>query len=150
MSRGSSDQLNSVDVPQADNLARVRELVEAANQVGLSKKALTGYTGFSERHVRYRFEAARLLGLLDRDAGVTARGLELIGTTAGSREERALFRRSIARTQVVRTVAPDLLKGAEPDLEKLTRAIGQASQLSDSTAGRRARVLRSWRRQVVG
>jgi hypothetical protein len=148
--RTRSLQLSSVDVPQADNLALVRELVEAANRVGINKRALAEFTGFSERHVRYRFEAARVLGLLDTDTGVTSRGLDLITTTAGSPEERTLFRRAIARTKVVVVIAPDLLKGAEPDVGALARALVQRAHLSVSTAGRRARALRSWRRQVMG
>jgi hypothetical protein len=57
--------IQSVDIPQADDLATIRRVVEAASRVGPGMPELEVETGYSDRHIRYRIQAARTIGLLN-------------------------------------------------------------------------------------
>ncbi|MGE4053980.1 MAG: hypothetical protein AB7F99_04200, partial [Vicinamibacterales bacterium] len=84
-------KLKTSDVPQADKLGLVRRLLEAiATAPNVPVKVLAEQTGFSERHVRYRMQAARVLGFLPAEGEhvVTSRAKRLLATAPNSPEEK--------------------------------------------------------------
>ena len=142
-------RLTTADVPQADTLAYVRTIVEAAHRGARTNAALVLATSFSERHVRYRIQAANILRLLDEHLQLTSRGTSLLATERGSEAERSELRSAIQTAPIVRAVAPKLLSGSEVDLRAITKKLMTLTGLSLATADRRAHVLRSWSRQVA-
>ncbi|MBI4704498.1 MAG: ATP-binding protein [Deltaproteobacteria bacterium] len=140
------------DVPQADSLDRVREVVRAVAD-GASDRALVGRAaGLSVRHVDYYVHAAIILGLLRRASGrllVTREGASLLAATARSDEETRLLRSAVKGSRVVQELAPGLLEGPEPPLHKVQGAISACTRLAPATAGRRAKTLLQWRRRVL-
>ena len=147
-SRGKNEPLRPVDVPQSDSLPTIRAVVAVADKANRSVGAISGIIGVSDRHVRYRLQSARILGLVDRDRVLTARGKALLATAPGSDAERALLAVAMKNSLVVSHLFPNLLTVASVDLESMANAISASTGLSHSTAHRRARVLRSWRRQL--
>src|SRR3984957_14679653 len=82
-------KLKTSDVPQADSLALVRRLLEAvAVSPSTAVKDLAEKTTFSERHVRYRLQAARVLGFLkpEGEPELTSRAKRLLATAGGTPE----------------------------------------------------------------
>lgn len=146
-------KLRSIDIPQADSLARIREVVAAvAKYDNPTVKVLGEETAFHERHVRYRLDAARALGLIvakDKGTAVAAKGLQLLATATGSEDERQVLRRAVRSCPAVRAIAPDLLSKTVVDLNDLTARIVRCSDLSPSTAARRAVALRAWHRDLT-
>jgi hypothetical protein len=140
--------LRSVDIPQADSLATIRAVVEAVWAVGANSPEIGLQIGASDRHVRYRTQAARVLGFIDEDSRVTASGRRLIATRVGSHEERRVLLRAVRTCRVVADISPDLFDAIEVDVHSIARQLEQLGGLSAATAERRARVLRSWRRQL--
>jgi hypothetical protein len=143
-------KLKTSDVPQADSLATVRRLLEVIRvSPSLAVKDLAQRSGFSERHVRYRAQAARILGFLAPNSfSLTPRAERLLATTIGAPEERREFRSAVSRCAAVREIEPSLLSLVEVDVGKLTKKISALSGLSHATAERRAVVLRSWHRTL--
>jgi hypothetical protein len=142
-------RLKSADIPQAEDLTEVRELVSALLEVGTSTESLAAHTGFSDRHVCYRLHAAKVLGLIDDQRSLTDRGDRLLATPPGSPDERSALSDAVASCPVVRLVAPDLLTAPALDLSQVSAALTQAAGLSPSTAERRARILEAWRQQLA-
>lgn len=146
-------KLRSIDIPQADSLARIREVVAAvARYDNPTVKLLSEKTGVHERHVRYRLDAARALGLLvakEKGTAIAAKGVRLLTTAIGSEDERQAFKRAVSSCPAVRVIAPDLLTISVVDLDDLTARIVRLSDLSPATANRRAVALRAWHRDLV-
>lgn len=144
-------KLKTSDVPQADSLTLVRRVLEAiAVSPSLAVKDLAERTEFSARHVRYRIQAARILGFVDPEGEpkLTPRAKRLLATTVGSPDERNQLMKAINNSEPVRILAPGLLASSEVDVKKLAVRIGRLSGLSPATAERRAVVLRSWHREL--
>jgi hypothetical protein len=143
-------KLKTIDVPQADSLALVRRLLEVIRQSPSTKvKDLAELSTFSERHVRYRTQAARILGFLVVDTfDLTPRAERLLATEPGSVQEKRELRQAVARCPAVRQIAPDLLSLPHVDIKKVGGRIAALSGLSPATAERRAVVLRSWHRDL--
>ena len=149
MSKGkSATARGKVDVPQADSLDSIRAAISALTQVGNRTEDVSKATGVSMRHVMYRLHAAHLLGLISGSRELTGSGRALLSSPQGSKGERGLWADCIESAAVVKRLCPHLLTAKTLDLDHLTKAICRASGLSHSTASRRARVLRAWRRQV--
>lgn len=144
-------RLKTADVPQADSLALVRRLLEAiAVSPGTAAKDLAEKTKFSERHVRYRLQAARILGFLQPggEPELTPRAKRLLTTEVGSPEEKRQLASGINDCAEVQLIAPNLLTLPEVDVKKLSERIARLSGLAPATAERRAVVLKSWHRQL--
>lgn len=143
-------KLKTIDVPQADSLALVRRLLEVIRQSpSTAAKDLAELSRFSERHVRYRTQAARILGFLAAGTfDLTSRAERLLATDVGSSEEKNELRQAVSRCPSVRQIAPDLLSLPEVDVTKLAKKIAVLSGLSPATAERRAVALRSWHRDL--
>ena len=144
-------KLKTSDVPQADSLALVRRLLEAiAVSPSTAVKDLAEKTKFSERHVRYRPQADRILGFLkpEGEAEVTARAKRLLATEVGTPEEKKHLASAVSDCASVQLICPNLLALPEVDVKKIGDRISRLSGLSPATAERRAVVLRSWHRQL--
>jgi hypothetical protein len=144
-------KLKTSDVPQADSLALVRRLLEAiATSPSTAVKDLSQCTGFSERHVRYRMQAARILGFLPAadEPALTARAKRLLATGVGSPDEKKQLASAVNDCPSMRLIAPNLLDSDTVDIKKLADRIARLSGLSPATAKRRALVLRSWHRSL--
>jgi len=144
-------KLKTSDVPQADSLGLVRRLLEAiAVSPNAPVKHLAEQTGFSERHVRYRLQAARILGFLpaEGETVVTLRAKKLLATAPDSPEEKKQLVAAVKDCESVKVIAPHLLDSDAVDVKKLGERIARLSGLSPATAERRAVVLRSWHRDL--
>ena len=137
--------MRSLDVPQADNLSRVRAVVDAVAS-GDDAEAIALRVSLAPRHVSYHLHAARVLDLVTLDPlGLTARGRALVQTTPGSAEERAVLRRAVGESSTIRRLAPGLLGPEEPDVERLVGRVRDLAGLALATARRRAQALLRWR-----
>jgi hypothetical protein len=144
-------KLKTSDVRQADSLALVRRLLEAiAVSPSTAVKDLAEKTKFSERHVRYRLQAARILGFLkpEGEPDLTSRAKRLLATDVGTPEEKKQLASAVADCASVQLIAPNLLALPEVDVKKIGDRISRLSGLAPATAERRAVVLRSWHRQL--
>lgn len=144
-------KLKTSDVPQADSLALVRRVLEAvAVSPSVAAKDLAEITKFSERHIRYRLQAARILGFLhsEVDPKLTPRAKRLLATEAGSPEEKKQLASAVNDCAPIQMIAPSLLTSAELDVKKIADRITRLSGLSLATAERRAGGLRSWHRDL--
>ena len=113
-------------------------------------KDLAEQAAFSERHVRYRIQAARILGFLAPQGvpAITTRGKRLLATVVGTPEEKSELVMAVNDSESVRAIAPDLLVVPAVDVKTLGERIVRLSGLSPATAERRAVVLRSWHRDL--
>jgi hypothetical protein len=104
--------------------------------------------------VLYGLHTARVLGFVVEDEGggfsATEPGKSLHTLTANGPEELERFRASIADSEIIAAIAPLLLSPKPPTQDAITQKIVKATGLSDSTAGRRAQTLVSWRTQILG
>jgi hypothetical protein len=147
-------RLESKDIPQADSLENVRRIIDAVADGAKTKADVAERTGINPRHVLYGLHTARVLGFLVEEEGggfgVTAGGTTLRQSPAGSTAERDAFRTAIQDSEIIDSIAPQLLSDKPPTHDAITQKIVKLSGLSDSTAGRRAQTLISWRTQIVG
>lgn len=145
----STIEIESGDVPQAPNLARIRAVITAVADGAGTIELIAGETDISARHVGYALRAAQAIGLLDRERAVTPLGRTLLDTEQESREETAAFRRSIEESAIMRAIAPTLLGAKPPTKKALATRIEKLSGLSKATAEHRAWDLLSWREQIL-
>lgn len=170
----------TLSVPQANSLSLVRLMVESVVRADSSFELKGGTAAGADprtarRAVTYYKQAARVLGFLATNKGnewsPTRWGFELIGTAAGSHDERLMFRERITvsppleqirwffvppndlhgqlRALVATKPTPKARLVAELDfltaeLVRITRAAVPA-RLSEETARRRASTLVHWR-----
>lgn len=143
--------------PQADDMAKVIDIVDAVTAGSATPIELVKRYGFTLRQASYYPTAARYLGLVQRGR----RGLEL--TEAGVRMSissrpgrRALVIRQLARLPVFRDSLEFALanNGAIPAVEQVSDWIREASAaagvpLARTTPDRRARTVASWVRWAL-
>ena len=145
--------MRTLDIPQANDLTSIRRVLNAVAKESRTQAAVMAFTDFSRRHAQYRIQAARVLGLLRVDEGadlwVTTLGERLLGTDPGTSPEFAAWHDAITSSRAMQVIAPDLLTPRGPSLDELTARIVEMSELSESTARRRANGLLTWRRYVL-
>jgi hypothetical protein len=149
---GLSGRLRRADVPQADSLARVRDVMAALAAGGATPEDIVAATGFSLRHVHYRLHAARVLGLVTMGrniASLTDRGRDAVRAPRDSAKERATWEQAIRESATLKSVAPNLLAKRAPTARELARRLEQKTGLSPATALRRAKALLRWRRAIL-
>jgi hypothetical protein len=147
----AAPRIDSQDIPQADNLKSIRQIVDAIGAGASSAEQVEQQTQIAPRHVSYGLHAARILGWVEQRGGfvVTVLGAELRRTSAGGEEERACFRKSFKQSPILQALAPELLAPQPPSREALTKHIETLSGLAQATADRRAQALLSWRNQMM-
>ncbi|HEY8380194.1 MAG TPA: restriction endonuclease, partial [Nannocystis sp.] len=143
----------TLDVPQADRLSNVRQLVAAVRDGIEHPGTLLELLDVDRRHFLYYRQAAVILGVVEFNARgalqVTSLGRRLLATAEGSREERQVFAEAIGMARALRPFA-SFFSGEALDLETLTRRLEVLTGLSHSTAERRAQTLIKWRRYIQG
>lgn len=145
----ATPDIESSDVPQAPNLARVRCVVTAVAEGATTIEQIAEETDISGRHVGYALRAAQTLGLLDKSRAPTALGRELLATEQESEQERLVFSKSIAESAIMKALAPSLLSARAPSKKTLSGRIERLTGLSKATAEHRASDLLSWREQLL-
>jgi hypothetical protein len=147
-------RLESKDIPQADSLENVRRIVDAVVDGLRTKAEVSERTGINPRHVLYGLHTARVLGFVVEDEGggfsATEPGKSLHTLAPNGTEELDRFRAAIGDSEIIAAIAPQLLSMKPPAQYVITQKIVKATGLSDSTAGRRAQTLVSWRTQLMG
>ena len=147
-------RLESKDIPQADSLENVRRIVDSVVDGLRTKAEVSERTGINPRHVLYGLHTARVLGFVVEDEGggfsATESGKSLNALTANGPEELERFRSAIADSEIIAAIAPQILSAKPPTQDAITQKIVKATGLSESTAGRRAQTLVSWRTQLMG
>ena len=142
------------DLPTASSLPRLRDFVAAVAAGHDASMRVAGLAaGLSERHAAYYgLAASDTLRLVvragDGRLALTPLARELLATPRESHAERAVFRRAIADSPSITSIAPDLLDAEGPTAEALTHRLVHAS-LAANTAKRRASALLSWRRYAL-
>ena len=145
-------ELTTADVPQEDDLAKVRQVAAAIDKGLQDTLSIAEESKVSRRHVGYAINAAMVLGWVAEGPEqliATEQGKKLLQTAASSAEERALFRAAIEGSATLKSLAPDLLAAVGPTRVVLGQRIAEATGLAKSTAERRAQALLAWRRQVL-
>ncbi|MCA9538153.1 MAG: hypothetical protein KC620_04665 [Myxococcales bacterium] len=145
--------MQTLDVPQANDLDTVRAVVHAAWRGAGNLDAIADFTGFSRRHTHYRAHAARILGLLrveEDEVFLTPLGERLVGTDPHTDKERMVLGQAVEQSPVMQVLAPDLLGREPPSIDDLAERLFQECKLSTTTARRRANGLLAWRRRVLG
>jgi restriction endonuclease Mrr len=156
--RESEDQIiksarlhRTVDVPQADRLENVRQLIAAAKEGIEHPAALRELLGVDERHFAYYRRAATILGFLaDREDGhleLTDAGRALLGTKERSPEERRQFLAAIISARGLKPLQ-SFFEGEEISFEEVSHRLAQLTGLAKTTADRRAQTLMRWREYV--
>ena len=145
----STPDIDSADVPQAPNLARIRAVVTAIADGATTLDRIAEETDISARHVGYAVRAAQALELLDRARAPTPRGSALLATEQESDAERDAFRLAIQESAILRALAPSLLSPKPPTKKALGARIEKLSGLSTATAEHRASDLLAWREQIL-
>ncbi|MCA9699086.1 MAG: hypothetical protein KC431_16305, partial [Myxococcales bacterium] len=90
----------SIDIPQADRLANVRRLALAIRD-GITHPTTTQeFLGVDPRHFNYYRQAGEILGIVEPGEGaglmLTGLGRQLLSTSEGSSDERAVLRQAVA------------------------------------------------------
>jgi hypothetical protein len=145
----STIEIESSDVPQAPNLARIRCVITAVTDGAATIESIAEDTDISPRHVGYAIRAAQTLCLLDKDRAPTALGRQLLETEQESEEERQAFCKAIEESPILKALAPTLLSSKAPTKKTLGARIEKLSGLSTATALHRASDLLAWREQLV-
>jgi len=145
----STPDIDSADVPQAPNLARIRAVLTEIASGTATLERIAEETDISARHVGYAVRAAQALLLLDRDRALTPRGQALLETEQESLAERTAFRKAIEESVIIRALAPGLLSTKAPTKKSLGARIEKLSGLSKATSEHRASDLLAWREQIL-
>jgi len=145
----STPQIETGDIPQAPNLARIRCVVTAIAGGAATIEKIAEETDISARHIGYAIRAAQTLGLLDEKKASTPLGRALLETEQESDEERDVLRQSVEGSEIVRALAPGLLSAKPPTKRTLGARIERLSGLSKATALHRASDLLAWREQIL-
>lgn len=139
------------DIPQANNLDKVRQIVQAV-QKGLTDVAdISRACKLSKRHGAYYLGAARTLGWVAKSEEwqVTERGKQLLATRPYSEDESAVIKVSVRESRALADLADMLLGSSAPSIDAVETKIEEVSGLSKSTSRRRAQTLLSWRDRIL-
>ncbi len=138
-------------VPQADDLNKIVQVLEAVEAGTEDSEAVAARLAFDPRQARYYREAADYLGLLEPGSWqATAAGRQLV--RAGPRQRRALLARAVVNSWVVVSA---LRRGGPVTAELLAAVIadvpgpGGGRRYNPTTARRRVKTLLAWLRWLA-
>jgi hypothetical protein len=133
-----------VPFPQADDLRRVIDVVDAVAAGINSRAAITDLNDFASRQSGYYADAARYLGLIERSpAGYQLRpaGRAFVRSSHGARLQT--LAETVAARPALRAVIDDLRAGAAP--ESAARHLATLRpELTGSTLLRRVQTVKRW------
>jgi hypothetical protein len=137
-----------IPFPQADDVRRVIDMVDAIGAGVSNRAAIANRYNFHGRQADYYANAAAYLGLLERNAG----GFEL--SPIGQQFRRAplnrryeIFLRQLVARPVFRPIAEHFAtSGSLPSHEQVSGIVSAVTSLTGATSMRRARTALSWMR----
>jgi hypothetical protein len=130
-------------IPQADNLSRLAQLVGLLSGNVSTATQLAKKLSISERQVLYYIQAASFLELINSDHSITSNGDKL---TKSKNKSNFIIDMFLKTSFVKKELTPIAIK-SEIEAKKLTKAIEKMGY-STVTANRRAQTLLSWFRQA--
>lgn len=137
-------------IPQSNSLDSVRDMLVAIERGAQTAKDLCGETGVALRHVGYRVSAARILSCIDEknDLKLSSNGKAWLRRGRGTEEEAKFLRELIENATFFNIVSPRMFNEAGFDSEEVALRIMMYTDLSESTARRRAQTLRTWSNKI--
>ena len=139
-----------VPFPQADNLGRLIDLVEAVASGLATQDDLSLRYDFTIRQAAYYANAARFLGLLSQKTGalqLSPQGVQFAGSGRTARHAQLI--KSLAQLPVFRPALEILQSsGRPPSNHRLAELIRESTELKGSTVLRRAGTVAAWLRWV--
>jgi hypothetical protein len=145
--REARANIESIVVPQADDLQRVFRIVE---QLCDHREILASDFGITPRQIGYYMHAGRILGLLTESGGVTPAG-RLVARLGAEERLRATvvhFESSACGEAWIRWSNGRTLLDVSPDTA-LDFIVACVPQLSIHTAKRRAQTLMAWYKELI-
>lgn len=149
----SNITLESIDIPQADDIWAVVAAAEGVRLGHTNPEALAAYLDDrSPRQGHYYMQAARILGLLrpDRRSGeLQLSALGRLVLESDQARQRALLRQVVRECAPVRALCR-ALSASEEGLSREALAVWSATiaPLAPSTAGRRTQTMVAWLRAL--
>lgn len=138
----NSKNVDSIDVPQADDLDKVLRMVELIRE---GETKLGYHLSLSPRQVRYYKQAAQILDLLNEAGSITRRGLFLLNLSASERYKIALFLFESSSVGFAWLCFCEVSSALELNPESAEDFLhSQCSNLSITTLRRRAKTLKRW------
>lgn len=139
-----------IPFPQADDMRRVIDIVDAIGSGVSGRASLARRYGFDGRQADYYANAAAYLGLLER--GARAFQLSSLGhqfvTLPLNRRHETLLRQIVARPVFRQVAAHIASRGECPAVEAIAEIVTRVTGLTQATAARRAKTVLSWFRWV--
>ena len=140
------DDPPEIPFPQADDMRRVIDIVDAIGSGLSGRTSLASRYGFDGRQADYYANAAAYLGLLERSARtfqLSALGQRFLVAPLNQRHE--LLLRQIVARPVFRDVASHVAAcGDSPGVEAVAEIVTRLTGLTEVTAVRRAKTVLSW------
>ncbi|ATB49452.1 DUF6575 domain-containing protein [Corallococcus macrosporus] len=138
--------LESVKVPQADDLGRVFQTVKIASQ---TRRVTAHSLGVVHRQVNYYLRAARILGFLNDRLEPTSAGEQLLRLADDARLTLASmqFEVSDCGSAWIRWASASTLQDLSPETAK-GFLLEMVPDLSEGTVDRRAKTLSAWLEQL--
>lgn len=142
----SEQDAPNLPFPQADDLRRVVDVVDAVASGITTRAGLAARFDLNERQADYYANAAAFLGLIHRGSDgfeITSVGKKLVTACLSTRQ--LLLIRQILRRPVFRCAALTLCKtGKFPSREQISEWIEHSTRLRGDTLSRRATTVISW------
>jgi hypothetical protein len=147
----SAPRLKSKYIPQADRLDSIRDILEAVDRGSDTINKLEENTNINRRHILYRISSAEILSTLCRDKNlkITTYGHAWLKTQRGGEDEAALLRELIENSYFYNLISPELFGIGVADKDDIVNRIVMYSNMSRSTALRRATTISAWYSQLA-
>jgi hypothetical protein len=136
------ERLKDIDVPQADSLQTVGNLVALISSGIEAKSDLESHLGIVSREIDYYLTAARILGFLDDSKKICELGRQYCDETSLAKK-RMLMRQAIRDTAFGRALLAYISEKAI-DGSTVKAFLRESTNLSESTASRRAKTIVKW------
>lgn len=137
-----------VPFPQADDVRRVIDIVDAIGSGVLERASIASRYDFDTRQADYYANAAVYLGLLERNSvffALTPVGRQFLSAPLNRRHE--IFLRQLVKRPVFRQIAQQLVATESlPSPEVVSEMVSATTRLTGATSLRRAKTVLSWLR----
>jgi hypothetical protein len=132
-------------IPQANDINKVKKLVEAISMGANTYVTVAGIMGFNERQSGYYAEAAEMLGLVDTSNGsykLTKTGEEFVAASGMAKE--IILASKIIDIKIFRQIFVKLLENNRISNDEIIFLIYNISELNETTSKRRASTILAW------
>jgi len=144
-------KIPSKDIPQADSLEKVGDLIALMDADITSRDELASELDIDPRQVLYYLEAARILGWLDKQTDgswtITPRGEAYLKVIKPA-DKSGVLNHSVTDTEFFKQL---LERFTEPELsrENITEFLRENTTLTGTTLGRRAQSIVAWLKTIT-